>query len=297
MVRDRLAVADGPSPVSGVDAASALSETLGQVTGLLSYLKAEVGPVAGCAPKTHAGIGDAVDGAWLLCEDLVTDPDWLGEIIARTGRIIGTEDQMVASSIFIQGYAYRLLALAVACLTVGGVVPRAKLDQVAVGLGRGRVSKVAYLEPVIDRLGDGEPARYLSNPEVIDHALGLIIEGTIEGHLRPLIAATRCRVRVGERLLWGNVAASGSTAFRTMEGSLGRWIEPLGQRFFELVPPELDGLGSYLMIEKPDGRHGWFWERTNCCLFYRIEGQEKCSDCSLTPATERRAAYEEGLQG
>jgi ferric iron reductase protein FhuF len=290
-----LVVTGDLSPVSRGDAASTLTHTLGQVARLVSYLEAEVGPVATLKP-THAQVADTEDGTWLSSGDLVTDPDWLGEVIAGTGRMIGTGDQMVASSIFVQGYAYRLLALAVACLTVGGVVPRAEPGEIAVRLGRGRVSKVAYLNPVIERV-NGDPALSLSHPEVADRALGLIIEGTIEANLRPLIAATRRRVQVGERLLWGNVAASGSTAFRTMEGSLGRWIEPLGQRFFDLAPPELQGLGSFLMIETPKGRRGWFWERGNCCLFYRIEGHGKCADCSLTPVAERRAAYEDGLDG
>jgi ferric iron reductase protein FhuF len=111
-----------------------------------------------------------------------------------------------------------------------------------------------------------------------------------------LKATTRKQVRIGERLLWGNVAASVSTAFRTMEECLGQWVVPLGERFFELAPPELQGLGSFLLIEAED-RRGWFWERTNCCLFYQIAGQAKCADCSLTPAGERRAAYEASLSG
>ena len=118
----------------------------------------------------------------------------------------------------------------------------------------------------------------------------------VELHLRPLIALTRKQVRIGERLLWGNVAASASTAFRTMEGCQGPWVAPLGERFFELAPPELQGLGSFLSIES-NGKRGWYWERTNCCLFYQIDGHAKCADCSLTPADDRRAAYEASLSG
>ena len=75
-------------------------------------------------------------------------------------------------------------------------------------------------------------------------------------------------------------------------GVLGRWVTPLGQRFFSFTPPaELQGLGSFFSIES-NGKRGWYWERTNCCLFYQIDGHAKCADCSLTPADERRAAYE-----
>jgi ferric iron reductase protein FhuF len=286
-------VTPGPRPLSGDAPASALTRTLDQVGELVSYLKADVGPVE-C---THPGSGAqrVEDGLWLSCQDLIADAGWLGKVIEGTGRVIGTDDQVVAASIFIQGYAYRVATLAVACLTVGGVIPESSPEAMAVGLGRGRVSKVAYVRPaVLDLLGGHPAAEALTEPSTVDRALTVVLEQVVESHLRPLIATTRRQLRIGERLLWGNVAASASTAFRTMEGSLGRWVIALGERFFELAPAELQGLGSFLLMES-DGRTGWFWERTNCCLFYRIGGHGTCADCSLTPAAERRAAYEAAL--
>jgi Ferric iron reductase FhuF-like transporter/FhuF 2Fe-2S C-terminal domain len=282
-------------PLSGAAAASSLAGTLDRVGALVSYLKADIGPVECTRPGP--GARTVEDGMWLSCQDLVSDGAWLGQVIEGTGGAIGTDDPVVAASIFVQGYAYRLAMLAVACLTVDGVVPGAEPGAMAVGLGRGRVSKVAYLEPTVFDLLDGRPpTEALRQPSVADRALTVILDQVIELHLRPLIALTREQVRIGERLLWGNVAASASTAFRTMEGCQGRWVTPLGERFFTLAPSELQGLGSFLSIESK-GKRGWYWERTNCCLFYQIDGHAKCSDCSLTPAHERRAAYEAGLSG
>jgi hypothetical protein len=280
---------------SGAEARTALAQALAGVGELLSYLKADLGPVDVTRPDSK--VDEIADGMWLLCRDLIDDPAWLGRVIEGTGRAIGTSDQMVAGSIFIQGYAYRLLALAVACLTVDGIVPGSAPDAMAIGLGRGRASKVAYLEPSVVDVGAAEEAPIaLSDPVIADRGLTAILDQVIEDHLRPLIVTTKGQVRIGERLLWGNVAASASTAFRTMEGCLGPWVIPLGERFFELAPPELQGLGSYLSLQVGEKR-GWFWERTNCCLFYQIEGHGKCSDCSLTPTAERRAGYEASLKG
>ena len=283
----------GAPPLSGAAAASSLTRTLDQVGALVSYLKADIGPVDCTRPGPE--VRAVEDGLWLSCRDLVSDGSWLRRVIEGTGDAIGTDDPVVAASIFVQGYAYRMATLAVACLTVGGIVPGSEPGAMAVGLGRGRVSKVAYLEPTVFDLLDGHPpSEVLREPSVADRALTLILEQVVELHLRPLIALTREQVRIGERLLWGNVAASASTAFRTMEGCLGRWVEPLGERFFELAPPELRDLGSFLSIES-NGKRGWYWERTNCCLFYQIDGHPKCADCSLTPAEQRRAAYEANL--
>jgi iron complex transport system ATP-binding protein len=281
--------------LTGPEAAAELTKTLARVGELLSYLKADLGPVDLTRPGS--GVEEIADGTWLSSHDLVDDAEWLGRVIEGTGRAIGTEDPMVAGSIFVQGYAYRLLALAVACLTVGGVVPASSPEAMAIGLGRGRASKVAYMEPsIFDVCANESASDALSAPAMADRGLSLILEQVIEGHLRPLIAATREQVRIGERLLWGNVAASASTAFRTMEGCLGPWVIPLGHRFFELASPDLQGLGSFLLLNIGE-RRGWFWERTNCCLFYQIEGHAKCADCSLTPAAQRRMAYEDSLEG
>jgi ferric iron reductase protein FhuF len=263
-------------PLSGAAAASTLTRILTQVGEHLAYLKAEVGPVECVHP--HGTANPVQDGLWMSCQELVADAAWLGRVIEGTGQAIGTTDQTVAASIFIQGYAYRVATLAVACLTVGGAIPGSTPEAMAVGLG----------------VLAGVPGDELTSPSVADRALTLILTQVIEGHLRPLIATTRSHIRIGERLLWGNVAASVSTAFRTMEGCLGQWVVPLGQRFFELVAPEMQDLGSFLSSQ--DGR-GWFWERTNCCLFYQIEGHAKCADCSLTPAVERRDGYRKAMSG
>jgi ferric iron reductase protein FhuF len=125
---------------------------------------------------------------------------------------------------------------------------------------------------------------------VMDRALQLMVERVVERHLTPLVDAVRAQVRIGRTLLWGNIASSASTAFRTMEGCLGEWVMPLGERFFEVAPSHLQGLGTYLRIDAGE-RHCWFWERTNCCLNDRLPGNLRCADCSQTRARLRRAAY------
>jgi ferric iron reductase protein FhuF len=102
-------------------------------------------------------------------------------------------------------------------------------------------------------------------------------------------------VPLGARLLWGNVAASAATAFRTMEGCLGRFVEPLAPRFFALAPSELQGLGSFATVEHA-GRRAWFWERTTCCLFDRLPDGIRCADCSRTPPSRRAEDYRASLE-
>jgi ferric iron reductase protein FhuF len=276
--------------LQGGEARLALRTAFDRVQSLVPYLRAEVGRVTCATPGSVALENEVEDGVWIACSDLIDHPEWLLMTVRASGLAIGTSDPMVAASILVQGYAYRLLALPVASLVASDVLPDSTPASVAIRLSKGRPSHIAYRYPTAQRLekgwGPGGDA---------DSALGHLIGQTIEAHLRPLIASVRSVVQVGERMLWGNVAASASTAFRTMEGCLGRWVIPVGVRFFELAPSELHHQGSFLLMERGQ-RHGWFWERTNCCLHDRLPGDIRCSDCSRTSAQERRAAYWASLE-
>jgi ferric iron reductase protein FhuF len=266
-----------PTVIEGDQAVEALTGALARVTGLVPYLTARVNPA---------------DGEWFGCQELIDDPDHLGRIIRSTGPGLGTDDPVVMASVFVQGYSYRVLTLAVACLTASAVVPDASAPRLAIGLSGPWPSRVAFLSP---RVLVSDDAGTLTEADTITDALGWVVDTAISAHLGPLVDAVGgLGVPVGRRLLWGNIAASAATAFRTMAGCIGSFVEPLGRRFFELAPPALQGLGSFYLLDI-DGRRGWFWERTNCCLIDRLPGGVRCADCSLTPAEVRRQAYRDSL--
>jgi hypothetical protein len=162
----------------------------------------------------------------------------------------------------------------------------------AMALSGGRPALVAYRVPrvVVDggwRPGNGGRAKKVLEAFTAD---------AVEGHMRPLVLATLSCTRVGKRLLWGNVAASAAVAFRTLEGLLGSELKPLGERFFQLAPPELHGLGNFATVEHT-GRSAWYWERRSCCLYDRLPGKVRCTDCPKISPEERRAAYRAALMG
>ncbi len=291
-----------PSLVHGEPARSALAGALERVTALVPYLTASIdpaGPAPVPGPTPMPGAPDRMvpaDGVWMSSRALIDDPPWLGRIIRSTGAGIGTDDPVVAASVFVQGYSYRVMALTVACLTAAGVVPDASAPRLAIGLDRHWPSRVAFVAPVVMVLDGTAASVPPTDADTIDDALRFVVDTAIDAHLRPLIDAVRTGIGVplGERLLWGNVAASAATAFRTMEGCLGGAVEPQGERFFALAGA-LRGLGSFHTVEH-GGRRGWFWERANCCLFDRLPGAVRCADCSRTPAAERRQAYRDTLE-
>ena len=99
------------------------------------------------------------------------------------------------------------------------------------------------------------------------------------------------------------MAASCAAAFRAVEGAArdrGDGAERAAVRrraeAFFAGAGWLEGTGRFERVEV-DGRDGWFWTRTSCCLYYKVSSGATCDDCSLIPAAElagRRRAELEG---
>lgn len=281
----RTLTSTSPGATGGAEAAERLSTALAAVAEALPYLRATTGE-----PTDVLRPGDEVsDGRWFHCDELLGGPSWLGAVIRDSGRRLGAPGGAVAASLFVQGYAYRALTLALSCFLLGGVLPGSRPEEMAMALSKGRPALVAYRAPRALATGEWRPG---DNGEEVVAAFA---DDAVEGHMRPLVSATLSCVRVGRRLLWGNIAASAAVAFRTMEGLLGAEVKPLGERFFALVPAELQGLGNFVTVEHA-GRSAWYWERRNCCLYDRLPGKVRCTDCSKTSPEGRRAAYQMALE-
>lgn len=282
-----------PTSPDGDSAMVKLSAALEAVQLTIPYLRATAREV-----PVVSGPSVPDDGQYMACDQLIGDPDWLRAVIEHTGDQLGTSDRMVAASLFVQSYSYRVLTLAIACATTSGVVPESSASSMAIALKGGRVSLVAYTQPevLVVPTADQPISTSLVAQAQLESLFDFVHARAVDDHLARLIDATRSTIRVGERLLWGNVAASLAVAFRTMEGSLGEWVQDVGTYFVDHAPTRLQGLGSFLTLEN-EGRRGWFWERTNCCLYDRLPGDIRCADCSRTPSEVRREAYRISLDG
>ena len=286
--RDDATLGQSPPVTLRGDAARArLRGALLQVTSEWSYLRAAVEPA-----DEFAHAGDDLDGRWLSSAQLVDDPDWLGHVMDDCGRRLGSDDPTVAASLFVQNYAYRIVTLALACAMTSGVLPESTAAATAVVVRQGRPTTVGYLTPVVTVLSPdaASVAHAWHDNGVRDATLSQLLDDAVAHHLAPLVATVRRSRRVGEPLLWGNVASSTAVAFRTMEGRYGPWVRDVADRFFALAPTPLRGRGSFLALEFGD-RRGWFWERRTCCLYDRLPGAIRCADCSRTPSAVRREAY------
>jgi ferric iron reductase protein FhuF len=243
------------------DTSTALQASFDAVEATVSYLRASTE-----APP---------DDGWLRCHELIADVDALGGLIRSTGEGRGAHDVQVAASLFVQGYAFRIPSVALAAYALGLDRPRLDPASTATKIARNRPAAVAYLDP---EPGPGGSAALAD--ELLDH-------------LGALIAAVRAEITIGERILWGNVAASVATAFRAVEGESPDTrdaIRDAADAFFTAASPQLTGLGEFVLVDGTD-RQGWFWQRSNCCLWYQTADGNKCDDCSLLEPDERLAGW------
>lgn len=219
------------------------------------------------------------DEGWIGAADLIADPALLRSSIASTQAGRGAPDLQVTASLWFQAYAFRAALPVVAPLALG--LPGLATDPAVteVRIARNRPASIAVTDPV-----------------VVDRSAEQAAHDLLAGHLSPMVDAITESFTVGRRLLWGNAAASIATVLRALEGAPDTDRPAIRARAAELLEqaqPWLAHFGQFDLLEEGD-REGWYWTRTNCCLFDRCEGGSQCDDCSLIPADElersRRAA-------
>ena len=151
----------------------------------------------------------------------------------------------------------------------------------AVRIARHRPAELAILDPHVpaDDGGRGSPAGWSTSTS------------------RRSSPPSGPTTRIGERLLWGNVAASIAAVFRAVESSGpagdAERPGPRARRFFAAAAPGSTASGDYTCVEVP-GALGWYWDRTSCCLWYQTTSGAYCDDCSLhdPPSCEARRRAE-----
>jgi hypothetical protein len=162
----------------------------------------------------------------------------------------------IAASILHLGWAARLAAVYAGSLALGAAVPDLVADSVFLRpLGHGRI-ELGVEHPVALDAGDGWGALY-------------------DGHLVPLGLAIRRQVRIGSRLLDGNIGGPGPAPSRrfTARDSCPSTIWSPGPGAAPTAwPGSVDGTPSAA---------GLRYLRTTCCGYEQLPQGSRCGDCGL----------------
>lgn len=242
-------------------ATTTLQRSVDELTSTVDYLRVTIG---------------APEEGWLLCDRLAADADHLAAVVANTTEARGTARADVATSLFVQGYVFRIATVAVGSWVMADAVIDVDPVTTAIALGCGRPNAV--------RLAEATTVATFADVHQLHAAV-------IERHLAPIVATAHAACRVGAALLWGNVAASCAAAFSAFAGApslIDRRgeIADRAEAFFVTARPEVRNAGTVVRVGDRCA-----WERRTCCLWYRTDSGFMCEDCSLRPAEEHQARY------
>lgn len=203
--------------------------------------------------------GHASSGGWRSAAALVEDREALRAWIDWGAERLGTSDRTVAASVLFQAWAARVTAIHAGGVALAGAGP----DLAIAGLSYRYRPEGGAMGLAVERVALLEPAASWRR--------------LVEANLDPLAAAVRSQVRLGRRLLWGNVASGFAGALaalaRAGHGPLTRLVACAWAR-----PAELASLGAWHEVPADPGLR---FRRTTCCLFERLPGAGRCGDCSL----------------
>lgn len=211
----------------------------------------------------YLSVSDApTDGDdWVSCAALVADP---AIVIRATKPGFGTDDDIVAASLFTEAYAFRVAGIALAAYALDLPVPDLAPERVKVRTDKPRPTAVAYL-----------------NPNVRPTTANQLAADLVGAHFQPFVVATHDVFTVGERLLWGNVAAACAVAFRAVGDS--DEVRARAEEFMQAAQPWFADTGNFTNELAGHQDQGWYWDRTSCCLWFRTAEANGalCDNCSL----------------
>ena len=268
-----------------------LRADLDRVTALVPYLTV----------LTPSTVPDGTD--WFRCSDVLADADHLGALIDDTGAGRGSPDRATSASLFVQAWAYRVASAVLPSLALSGRAPDVDPSLVALRITRHRPGAVALLgAPLFGTVADHAPV----DVRLPDRgALLTSTVGSLLAHLDELVAATRSLAKVGERLLWGNVASSATSVLRAVESALPVGSERVVVRMFtddvlSQIEAQHGKLGELFTLRAAAGNaESWHFHRRSCCLWYLTTEAKAsvvyCADCSLRDVGERKAELQAEL--
>ncbi|WP_435278091.1 hypothetical protein [Rhodococcus yananensis] len=204
---------------------------------------------------------------------LLTDPEWLADRVADTGRRWGCDDARVNGTLWWYSASSTLVAAPLAMLLTDGLAPDPDLTQLRCAL-RENGYLAAVRSSRLLRIGDYSTALVAAHDA--------------------MISALAAVSGAAPRALWAIAADSIAGRALTAGRALGRIGD--GCALAESVTVAPMPTPRYVDIEGAD-RGERFVRRCSCCLIYTATGGDKCSACPRRTPAERHARLLERVVG
>lgn len=287
---ERSPVGPGPldAPLVWPDRPDTLAATLAVVAEIGERFILSVGDAArGSMPADGLPAdGLTADG---LPADGLTDAD-LSRGIADRGRDVGTDEDRVATVLYLHSYAYRVAAPMLAAWVLHGRVPDVSAANLSLRFNAiGRPQDVTMRAPRVYAL----PGDSMTDAEVVPVAdlAGAAIEVLLTRHLLPLMTRLRPFGKLGLPVAKGSVASQIGAALSFIDAqSAAPWqtVSRIALEFLERTTAEIAGQGvsGDMQLQQAGEREGVIFRRGTCCLIYRVPDKGYCGGCPLRTRDE-----------
>jgi len=225
------------------------------------------------------------------------DRQGLLRMVQAFGRSAGTDEGAVAASLLCQAWAVSVTRAGMAHLAGTRRMPDLSADNTVIVFDDdGRPAGASPLTPRFAAPAADIAAAADPWAEIVadDDALFAWTRAHLfDGHLAALVDALHHLLPIGERLLWGNVAAATAGAFAALSATApapadaDRLMEDAHRLLDEPGAPT-EGLAELFPVAHGGGAR-LFVRRQTCCLRYRLpDAPPTCLSCRLVPEPERR---------
>lgn len=216
--------------------------------------------------------------------DVISWPDLLNPEVVSVQIDMHTvsrniTDRQVAASLFVQGIATHVISTTLAAELVLGIPLRPRSDQFWILPG------VPHMVWGVD--ADHTEVDLTAVEQSLDRRVADWISYWPSGHFRDLIDSVKQTVRVGRRMLEGNVASAIGNALVFLD-----WWERTDHVVTVaeavIAHPSVAEHASLTDLTVK-GRTGLRSNRSSCCLLLRVEGSHACPTCPVVSDAERIA--------
>lgn len=244
-----------------------------------SFLRYSLGAVkAAWSPYAEIEFGVRRADGWIQVNG--TETTILDRAIAAQARRLGDVDPRIAASAFTFAYVKAMAVPAIATLVQLDTIPDLSANNASVrltqsgavlGLRSGRASTLPAEGP---------------REEIVD----LFVRQSLDAHLLPLVDSIAARYGISGRVLRTNVAY----VFCTQFGQLQVPSDLAGLRikdalmFHAAGGPRFADTGL-IVVDTVMGGQQLRFERSNCCLYRLLPGEDVCPGCSDAKIPRRRA--------
>ena len=244
------------------------------------------------SPLFKLAVKDNRQSGWFPATELfLEDHDRLRNMVTAHGlEAWGSSNRRVAGSAFIIAYLTRLVWPVIGQYVLARRVPNVSLENLAFHLRDGRIDATAMIQPSFYLLPDDTAAMHADGSVVDDDEIlfETLQRCLFDANLSRVVTSLHDSARASVNVSRNAVASACAQAFHFLYPVVDDQAKLVATAaaFFNSLVSLVHGQLT-MNVFRHRGKEGFFARLRGCCLAWRIEESQYCSNCVLIPREEQ----------